>query len=86
MKYVKIIKLVYRGTHHGFEDDDYWPKVNGKKRLLIYVKTIHGKKFGGYRSVKCIRPEGYEWREDKDACLFKLNDQGKLIVFNVKDS
>merc|ERR1712196_582031 len=39
---------------------------------------------GCYRSTECIRPNVYEFREDKNAYLFILNDKGETVRFNIK--
>ena len=51
--------------------DQYWNKVEGIGNVFVFVRSEHGKTFGGYRSVPYKRPkdEAYS-RKDKHAYIF----------------
>jgi hypothetical protein len=55
-KKIKLEKL-YRATEDGFNGGAYHDKCNGIYPILNLVESEHGKKFGGYTSVK-FNPKG----------------------------
>ena len=42
------LELVYKATIHGCEKEDMWEKIKGRSEILILVKSVHNKIFGGY--------------------------------------
>ena len=49
---IKEMNLLYRSTRDGGSPKDYHLKCDGHKNLLTLVKTIEGKKFGGFCSLE----------------------------------
>ena len=50
-KKIKLEKL-YRATEDGFNGTAYHAKCNNKENILNVVESEHGKRFGGFSSVK----------------------------------
>lgn len=76
---------VYRATTHGFRASDFHARCDGRKRLLVLIRTRDGGwLFGGYTAVGFIPgvpgpvPEPERYIADHYAFLYSLtNEQGR---------
>ena len=57
LKWPKNFKLIYKATRDGDIADAYWNKVEGIGNVFVFVRSEHGKTFGGYRSVPYKKPK-----------------------------
>ena len=71
LKWPKNFTLIYKATRDGDFFENYWDKVEGIGNVFVFVRSEHGKTFGGYRSVPFKRPVNrYKKRKDKHAYIF----------------
>lgn len=77
-KKIKLEKL-YRATVDGFNGPAYHAKCNGISGILNVVESEHGKKFGGYSSVKFDSTQG-KWYKDPNAFIFTISDKKKFEI------
>ena len=78
--------LLYRGSEHGFDAEDFYSRCEFKANTLTIIKpdeTPHI--FGGYTSVEWVSSL-YKHREDPTAFIFSLvNNDNKPIKMRVTD-
>ena len=65
LKWSKNFTLIYKATQDGDFFEEYWNKVEGIGNVFVFVRSEHGKTFGGYRSVP--------FKESKTTNYFGLN-------------
>jgi len=79
---IKLERL-YRATENGFTGAAYQSKCMNTEHIFNVVESEHGRKFGGYSSVKFDQTA--RWYADPNAFVFSLSNQVKLSLIN-KDS
>ena len=78
------MNLLYRSTRDGGEAENYHSKCDGHKNLLTLVKTVEGKKFGGFSSLQLKNIEGAQ--KDDTAFIFSLDKKKNYYIKNGKDA
>ena len=86
-KFIKKVKLLYRASRDGDKANDFHSKCDGKKNTVTFVKTIKGKKFGGF-TQSAWNKNG--WITDNNVFVFSLdnyecyyyNNSGNMIYGN----
>jgi hypothetical protein len=65
------LKLLYRGSLHGFTATDFHAKCDNIAKTLTVIKTESGDIFGGYTEATWNAPsDGTCYKEDKNAFIF----------------
>ncbi len=78
-KKIKLEKL-YRASEDGFTGDAYHGKCNNQSPILNVVESEHGRKFGGYTSVKF--DSTCKYYQDENAFIFSLSDKKKFELID----
>lgn len=73
-----IFDLLYRGSRDGFSAKDFYNKCRQKGPTLIIIRTLQGKKFGGYTDADWVDDD--EYRNSKKSFLFSLDHQEKYAI------
>ena len=81
---IKKMNLLYRSTRDGGSPKDYHLKCDGHKNLLTLVKTIEGKKFGGFCSLELKNNGGPQ--KDDTAFIFSLDKRENYYIKKGKSS
>ena len=87
-KFIKKVKLLYRASRDGDKANDFHSKCDGKKNTVTFVKTIKGKKFGGF--TQSAWNKNGSWITDNNVFVFSLdnyecyyyNNNGNMIYGN----
>ena len=87
-KFIKKVKLLYRASRDGDKANDFHSKCDGKKNTVTFVKTIKGKKFGGF--TQSAWNKNGSWITDNNVFVFSLdnyecyyyNNNGSMIYGN----
>ena len=66
----------------GFKADDFWDECENEGKTFTFIKTVEGKRFGGYRTVHFSKTNGP--KRDESAFIFKL-EEGNYFRFNQKN-
>ena len=78
-KKIRLEKL-YRATEDGFNGTAYHAKCNNIENILNVVESEHGKRFGGYSSVKFDSTN--KWYVDGKAFIFSLSEKKKFEIID----
>ena len=70
-KSIKDIKLIYRASRDGDSAKDFHSKCDGIENTVTFVKSINGRKFGGFASEAWN--SNNSWISDMNAFLFSLD-------------
>ena len=70
-KSIKEIKLLYRTSIDGDLGKKFHSKCDGVKNTVTFIKTINGKRFGGFAHKEWNSNGG--WITDKNAFVFSLD-------------
>ena len=73
--------LLYKVSRDGDRISTFAEKVKGKSPTLILIKTRTGYKFGGYTTVEWEMTGEFNYKLDKNAFIFSINNKQK---FNLK--
>ena len=79
-KMIRLEKL-YRASEDGFNGTAYHAKCNNIENILNVVESEHGKKFGGYSSVK-FDSTNSKWYADEKSFIFSLTERKKFDIID----
>ena len=65
------IKLIFRASRDGWDEDDFSEHCNNKGPTLILIKSSVGKVFGGFTKLPWSQNEGV--KSDDSAFLFSVS-------------
>ncbi len=70
-KKIKLDRL-FRGSEDGFLSTAYHAKCDNQSPILNMIESEHGRRFGGYTSVKF--DSSSKWFKDENAFIFSLTE------------
>ena len=71
-KSIKKVKLLYRASRDSDKASEFHAKCDGKQNTVTFVKTIEGKKFGGF--AQSAWNKSGSWINDNNVFVFSLNN------------
>ena len=73
--------LLYRATRDGDSKDNFYNKVDNKRKTLCFIKTKKGVRFGCYLDIALQKQKGSSIQDDKS---FVFSIDRKKIYNNIK--